>query len=762
MKETIKWLADHDIAWLPVLLKTEVDEKNEIRKIFDPEIMRRVLGYTPKMDMFKNFTPDRINQLQHQFLTHIENLLEYAQEENGFWVLALDTQDIFIMDVDKEWGLKHVPDVLKNSPFYRSSTKKLPKIFLMDSKMATADILLPHFDNLKFLKDIDDKYAIEIQKGVWSYMPLDTPIENPNADIPDFNIDEWSKSLPNNPPSTPSISLPSRNQVLKPVSNIPLSFYEHHIGYKLIKCISPRRADDFRCWFDVACALKSSGFSYAFEIWKIFSQYSSKYDERNFQEGGCDRLLWERIVPRRTMGSLHYWAKQDNPELYVKSVGSSYAIVKEREESRLLKLFRPVCFGVVDDKGIQLLSKDKVNTYYENVFFTNDDGTKSPFLKRWLKDPENRCYDGMTFNPNMKSCPITQYNTFTGFPVHSLIGYTYDGKMVEVVLDYIENRLCGGDKDFAEWFVRWMSQFVKEPWKKTRMAVVLKGIEGSGKGLFIMFMKKMIGYVASDEGDPSKFLGRFNSAIMDLLLLCFDEAGAEELFPKKSKLKALISNDTIPIEHKGVDVMPDYPNYVNIIFTTNNDFPVPVDYSDRRYACVESHAPLLTTKEVEYYRILFNNNQCIYSFYTYLCNVDTSSSLLETRVLTTFYKECKRKNIDVYSSFIHYFIQNHIKTENMDKDVFFFRNVLYEYFKEWFNDYNKKEYCIPDINKFWLKILKIKGIEKRVKRTGDRKEDKKMAGIQFIPKSIIKHLVKNNLIEDVDDMEEVGVDVVCP
>ena len=756
------WLAARDIVWLPVLLRVDDDGK----KNFLVNEMKRLLGYVPRTDMFGK--DDKISWRQQQFKNGLENYLVDAKELGAFWVLALDTTDVFVMDVDDGDALPFVENLMKTTPYYFSTTKKLPKIFLMDSKMATADVMNignSHFDlhnnNLKFFEG-----KIELQKGLWSYLPLDQPILNDDKLIVDFDIEDWLNSYPTDQHS-PSSSFLSNQQPLKSIEIktdddiVPLSFYEHHISFKLIQCLSTHRANDFKSWFDVACALKSSGFAYSFHIWRLFSKCSPKYNDEYFELGGRDRKLWDNIVPRRTLGSLHFWAKQDNPDLYLQMVGNSYSVVKEREESKLFKLLRPVCFGVEDAKGVQLLTKDKLNVRYEDVFYTNEDGVKVPFLKRWLKDPEKRCYDEMTFQPNIEECPDNVFNTFTPFPVHFLVAPTYNSQMVEEVLDYLEKRLCGGDKKFTDWFLRWLAQFVKEPWNKTRMAVVIKGVEGGGKGLFIMFLKLMIHYVCSDEGEPDKFLGKFNSAVMNLLLLCFDEAGAEQLFPKKSKLKALITNDTLPIEHKGVDVIPDYPNYVNVIFTTNNDFPVPVDYSDRRYACVESSAPKLTATEIKYYNSLFHNKDCMYSFYKYLCGIDTSSSLLETRVLTNFYKECKRRNVDIYTLFFYHFIQQNVKQDEWEKPVFYFRSPLYEKFKQWFNDYNKKDYCVPDINKFWLKLLKINGLEKRVKRVGDWKDDRKVSGVQFIPKNVVDYFVQNNLIEDVDEIEEVGDDVIC-
>lgn len=89
---------------------------------------------------------------------------------------------------------------------------------------------------------------------------------------------------------------------------------------KLVSFLSPSRADDYNQWWSVGITLFNIGKSgncedEALEAWKAFSEQSNKYDESE-----CD-LKWMEMSKRntpvnmKTMGSLIYMAKADNPKL---------------------------------------------------------------------------------------------------------------------------------------------------------------------------------------------------------------------------------------------------------------------------------------------------------------------------------------------------------------------------------------------------------------------------------------------------------------
>ena len=85
--------------------------------------------------------------------------------------------------------------------------------------------------------------------------------------------------------------------------------------YELVNMLSNERAEDYNDWLNIGFALHSieSNNEDLVAIWDDFSQRSAKYDPT-----ACESF-WNKMKHRIdgiNLGSLHHWAKTDNPEKY--------------------------------------------------------------------------------------------------------------------------------------------------------------------------------------------------------------------------------------------------------------------------------------------------------------------------------------------------------------------------------------------------------------------------------------------------------------
>ena len=764
---TMDWLSARDIAWLPVLLRVENG-----KKIFLSAEMKTTLGYVPKTDMFLKY-PDRVKKYQQQFRNTLEMNLEFAERVDGTWVLAVDTSDVYIMDVDHEDGLPLVEELMKKTPYYLSFRKKFPKIFLMDSKMATADVMTigsSHFnlknDNIKFFNG-----NIELQKGLWSYMPMDTTIQNANNEIVEFDTKSWLLENPgnhNNPSFSPS------TPVFKPVEENKIQedchFFKDHITFKLVRCLNPERAIDFKSWFDVACALKSSQYPYAFQIWRIFSMMSPQYKEENFEEGGCDRLMWDRLVPRRTIGSLHFWAKQDNRELYNELFGTSYETIKNNIETILFKIKNPVSFIVLHDEidiikqdggKLQILKRNDVRTRFEEDYFTEEQVVKGikttvsyPFIDRWLKDPNKRVYDGLTFDPS-SNVPHNYFNMYKGLAVNSLLGGDYDEWRVDKMKEYLFIRLSGEHTDFFNFFLLWQARIVQQPDNPTQVCLVIKSPhEGCGKGMFCNFFgRKVLGYYLQ-TAKPKNILGQFNGLLENKLLVNLNEITIQDTYNERGSLNELITDPFITIERKGIDSFST-PNRLNFIATTQNNGPFPMTFHDRRYACVETNCPIISDDQIQYWLDFFDHPNTAFSWYKYLMTLDVPLSLQHCRPNTPFYRECK---ILTSSPYIHFWIYIlNLLPKPLPQRRFYSYDFLYDNYKSWKSFYHASNDNPEKYKSFCVKIKKFPFMV--VKRNQIDNIDK--MGVSVEPVLLLDHLKDyNEQVGDEDvplvDKDELG------
>ena len=109
--------------------------------------------------------------------------------------------------------------------------------------------------------------------------------------------------------------------------------------------------------------------------------------------------------------------------------------------------------------------------------------------------------------------------------------------------------MCNYNNEVYEFVLMWLAQMVQYPETKS-VQLVFQGKEGSGKGLFLLFLRTMLGnkkvYECSDP--QNQIFGNQNGLLKDAFLVVFEEM--EKSFFNKAlpKLKTLITDPTIVIK----------------------------------------------------------------------------------------------------------------------------------------------------------------------------------------------------------------------
>jgi len=106
----------------------------------------------------------------------------------------------------------------------------------------------------------------------------------------------------------------------------------------LLDALSQKRSDDYQTWYNVLCVLAHESISYK-PLAEYFSRKSKKFTMAAFEN------TWNTIIERLprtktplTMGSLHYWAKIDNPDRYqhIKKASIYTILYRQVYESHLM------------------------------------------------------------------------------------------------------------------------------------------------------------------------------------------------------------------------------------------------------------------------------------------------------------------------------------------------------------------------------------------------------------------------------------------
>lgn len=194
--------------------------------------------------------------------------------------------------------------------------------------------------------------------------------------------------------------------------------------------------------------------------------------------------------------------------------------------------------------------------------------------KYWLEHPMRRQYDTMRFMPNGDKTGV--YNLWRGFNVEPIPGGC------ELYLKHLRENICDGNEEHFQYLIKWMARTVQYPASQGEVAVVLRGAKGAGKGMMMKYFGRIFGRHYLQIANASHLVGNFNSHLQDVVLLFADEAFFAGDKKHESVLKMLVTEDTIPIEKKGIDVEAQ-KNYIHIVMASNDPHVVRATGDERRY-----------------------------------------------------------------------------------------------------------------------------------------------------------------------------------
>lgn len=243
--------------------------------------------------------------------------------------------------------------------------------------------------------------------------------------------------------------------------------------------------------------------------------------------------------------------------------------------------------------------EDFRNRYMNKTIQVGSDANGVPKFvavgKWWLLHPKRRQYETIVFAPGMEV--TSAYNMWKGFACTSQPGDC------SLFLDHIHDNVCGGSREIYDYFIGWMARCVQKPDSPGHSAIVLKGGRGVGKSIVAKEFGKLFGRHFLQVSNSSHLVGNFNSHLRDVLVLFADEAFYANDKKHESVLKTLITEETIPIEAKGVDV-ETAPNYVHLIMASNDDHVIPAGLDERRFLVLEvlpAHQ-----KDTKYFRAILD------------------------------------------------------------------------------------------------------------------------------------------------------------
>jgi hypothetical protein len=325
---------------------------------------------------------------------------------------------------------------------------------------------------------------------------------------------------------------------------------------------------------------------------------------------------------------------------------------KTEFEQNHFKLMNPDRYVRIYKGELQLLSKDAIVNLYINY--------NRGFVKSWILDPEIKTYEKLGFYP--KQCPESEYNLFNGFAVEKLeYESDYD---IKTILNQIM-LLCGNDIATYEYLLNYIADIFQNPEQKPGVCIIMNGDQGTGKDTLWDFIGSLIGrnyYLTTGRAEEDVF-GRFNFKTSQKLLIKMEETSVKILAKNKETLKTIITSPIGNYEQKGQPTitMNSYERYV---ITTNDDVPIYLESTDRRYCIITTSNERIGDRE--YFEELINCYENPYiqrAFYEFLINRDLGNFNIKNRPITEAYNYVKIASSPYHAKFFQHFTLNYNEAE---------------------------------------------------------------------------------------------------
>jgi hypothetical protein len=227
---------------------------------------------------------------------------------------------------------------------------------------------------------------------------------------------------------------------------------------------------------------------------------------------------------------------------------------------------------------VMFLKLNDFNLRMRNRYVIDRNGKLSQASQAWLGHSQRREYTRMVFEP--RGAAVDEYNLYQG------LGVTPKAGDCLMLRNHILENICSGDAKIFAYLEAWVADILLNPSHLPGVAVVLRGAEGVGKGIFGQTLLKLFAPHSVHIIQAMQVMGRFNGILKGVFFAFLDEsfwAGDKQF---DGVLKGLISEAEIVIEHKGKEPIR-LSNYARFLMASNSDWVVPAGNGARRFLVLD-------------------------------------------------------------------------------------------------------------------------------------------------------------------------------
>ncbi|WP_396190353.1 primase-helicase family protein [Flavobacterium sp.] len=245
-------------------------------------------------------------------------------------------------------------------------------------------------------------------------------------------------------------------------------------------------------------------------------------------------------------------------------------------------------------------AKNHFKAYSFQIFKDHEDEIKNKattvrYLSLWESDLDVPRFDREVFKPHSikdsANLNKNEWNLFNGIIEPKFYEISEDflkDRPIRHFVRYLQRMLGTKDnnRDVIH-VINWLAYLVQFPQYAPETALLFKGNQGTGKTFITSCILSTLfpGHVRVDQN--CEIFSKFTADSKQLKVVCIDEIDGVIAREFIHIIKAAITAKQRRIEGKGVDAY-DVVNLLAFIFTSNLDFSMPIEPSDRRFNVFET------------------------------------------------------------------------------------------------------------------------------------------------------------------------------
>lgn len=215
-----------------------------------------------------------------------------------------------------------------------------------------------------------------------------------------------------------------------------------------------------------------------------------------------------------------------------------------------------------------------------------------------------------------------------------------------------------GDENVKDKFLDWMAFNIQQPGVKIHHAILLQGVQGTGKSFLAKCLWDILGkncYIM-----PAIDLQRkWNAFYSDVSLIVAEELmkGGRDAREFSNHVKHLITGETIDIEEKYRVTEKGIQNHVNFMFLTNYEDSIEIDASEDRYLVHFSTAQPMDPTYYAHLHSKLKDPRCMQHLYTWFLRRDLREYSAGNRAfITNSLHRLKNESIPTWQSQLDFMI----------------------------------------------------------------------------------------------------------